>query len=589
MKLANSIVTALIMFAALAPPRPAYAYYDEVHYILTYLIARHAGCTPEQAYRIASADVSVDVAKATEPVQGALPTFTNQTPRWRFHAFRDETADGYSLDLNGNKNLVGRDDSENRRKADQKINAQQVALYTAARDSGNLGVFLHFFQDKVPHQYYSTRGGHWVSPLDTPVPTVGGLTAMNLEILFAQLPSGGTTDWLSYRYKVDPKANDELVVETARSIMEFLAQVSPRQRPPKSVSPDEVKSLLQEVLKKLRDVNKYPEPVLSSDLPTVHRLYDLRAAGKKGTPEEEARFGKHLDGPDLKAARQVINEAMVAARMTEGRIPERPLMYDYDELGGLKDEPAVDVWMRTSASTILPPIPGFLEQPEAARAKDLWVLTGALRVFVQRQDESGKIVPVDVKADLVIKAPVTKAGDTEYVLDRGSVAGGQPAEFAKLPIGDVIVEISAPGFAPKQERVALNRQTTWAKITLAPQEAGFRLRFDLATPEQPGRWKVTFDGKWSIWTLTPVSPGQYQATEDGLGRAKGTASYDNASQTLTLEAVSQDKRYVATYQWNMSKAEGGVTSGTIKFTVHEGKVPPKPVEYVATLEPAPKK
>ena len=110
-----------------------------------------------------------------------------------------------------------------------------------------------------------------------------------------------------------------------------------------------------------------------------------------------------------------------------------------------------------------------------------------------------------------------------------------------------------------------------------------------ALDQQESRWKVTFDGKWSIWTFTLVSPGQYQATEDGLGRAKGTATYDEASQTLTLQAVSQDKRYAATYQWTTSKVDSGVRSGTIKFTVHGGKVPPKPVEYAATLEPAPAK
>src|SRR5260221_411037 len=65
-----SLVLAFLMLIAFTEGR-AYAYYDDVHYALTYVVARHLGYTPLQAYRIASACVSVDYAPETEPVQGS--------------------------------------------------------------------------------------------------------------------------------------------------------------------------------------------------------------------------------------------------------------------------------------------------------------------------------------------------------------------------------------------------------------------------------------------------------------------------------------------------------------------------------------
>jgi hypothetical protein len=103
-------------------------------------------------------------------------------------------------------------------------------------------------------------------------------------------------------------------------------------------------------------------------------------------------------------------------------------------------------------------------------------------------------------------------------------------------------------------------------------------------------WRCDFDGKWSNWTLTLVSPGQYQAAEDRLGKATGRAHYDVATQTLTLWAISRDGRYAATYEWKVKKVEGVVITfekGTIRFTVQGGAVPPNPVEYSATLVRAP--
>ena len=101
----------LLIVVGLMTVQPAAAYYDDVHYALTYYIARQIGYTPEQAYRIASATVSVDWSPETEPVQvawrnenryliinplsGVWQTPTAQEPRWRFHSFRNEIQESH--------------------------------------------------------------------------------------------------------------------------------------------------------------------------------------------------------------------------------------------------------------------------------------------------------------------------------------------------------------------------------------------------------------------------------------------------------------------------------------------------------------
>ena len=92
------LVFAAVLGLSLLAPRPAAAYYDDVHYVLTYYIARQSGYTPLQAHRVASACSMVDWDPDTEPVQPlgqGLLVFTPldgkaQNPRAKFHAMRDD-------------------------------------------------------------------------------------------------------------------------------------------------------------------------------------------------------------------------------------------------------------------------------------------------------------------------------------------------------------------------------------------------------------------------------------------------------------------------------------------------------------------
>ena len=69
--LARLRLAAAAAVCALLLAPPAEAYYDDVHYSLTYYLARAVGYTPEQAHRIANADHSIDYDPDTEPVQQA--------------------------------------------------------------------------------------------------------------------------------------------------------------------------------------------------------------------------------------------------------------------------------------------------------------------------------------------------------------------------------------------------------------------------------------------------------------------------------------------------------------------------------------
>ena len=59
---------ALLVLATVAPG-PALAFYDDVHFGLTYYIARRTGFTPMQALRIAHACSATDFSADSEPTQ----------------------------------------------------------------------------------------------------------------------------------------------------------------------------------------------------------------------------------------------------------------------------------------------------------------------------------------------------------------------------------------------------------------------------------------------------------------------------------------------------------------------------------------
>ncbi len=234
------------------------AFYDDTHYAFTYYMARECGYTPLQAYRMASANLSVDYARATEPVQAINELYTGaavvaggfgpllreaisdraQAPRVAFHAFRDARAP-----------------ARTEATAMAEIALQEAALWKNATDMKNPGVLLHFIQDEPSHAGYASAGGHWVSAaagaeamlraapaasqraLDelarqtgtgAPQAAVPDVSLAALDLLAdPTLPMGATTDFLSHR----PDQTNLMIQKTVDALKRFRAAMSPRQRP----------------------------------------------------------------------------------------------------------------------------------------------------------------------------------------------------------------------------------------------------------------------------------------------------------------------------------------------------------------------
>ncbi|MBI1356371.1 MAG: hypothetical protein GC160_18675 [Acidobacteria bacterium] len=291
---------------------PAGAYYDDVHFHLTYYVARMVGFSPDQAARIAGANVSVDYSQRTEPVQGFWPTAGTQAPRVRFHAFRDENSYPASIG-----------EMEQAAEADRAIRGQQVQLWNTGLEDRNPGAFLHFFQDRWPHHKYGSKGGHWSDSSDT-----FGFGNLAIAVV-ARLPQGGTTDWLSYQQKLSAseqaRSNERLLEDTARALGRFMQMAG--LGTPKTVSAADHR----DVLEALRQANPHPEPIFPADIP---RIGQLTAGIVARTPEDQAKYGKHLDGPDTAAAKQVLDAAL-RARGFADPVPPHHAHYEFNAAGRL--------------------------------------------------------------------------------------------------------------------------------------------------------------------------------------------------------------------------------------------------------------
>ena len=301
--------TVVLLAIAVAP---AGAYYDDVHFHLTYYVARLVGFTPEQASRIASANVSVDYSQPTEPVQGFWPTAATQAPRVRFHAFRDESSFPSSIG-----------DMAQAADADKAIRGQQVKLWSHGLEDKNPGAFLHFFQDRWPHHKYGSKGGHWSDSSDT-----FGFGNLAIAVV-ARLHMGGTTDWLSFQQKLSAseqaRSNERLFEDTAKALGRFM-QLAGAGTPNAVSAADH-----RDVLEALRQANPYPEPIFPAEIP---RIGQLTAGLISRTPEDQQKYGKHLDGPDTAAVKQILDAALRARGIADA-IPPHHARYEFNAEGRL--------------------------------------------------------------------------------------------------------------------------------------------------------------------------------------------------------------------------------------------------------------
>lgn len=219
----RSVIAGTIILAALAAAgMPAWALYDDTHYYLTYVTARLLNYTPEQAYRVAAADLAVDYNATTEGSQMSAEDFIaeadpdtpeRQRVRWAFHAFIP--TDQYP---SGPENEISK-------RAMQIYEKQRETLDALSQRPNNLnpGAELHFEQCYQSHP---------------------GQRGTFERYLKARL----TTDWLSFDSQTASRVAEvtelslygfarealarpqlpNLAVETTDSLVRTLAQAAPR-------------------------------------------------------------------------------------------------------------------------------------------------------------------------------------------------------------------------------------------------------------------------------------------------------------------------------------------------------------------------
>lgn len=384
----------LVVLGGLLGVTPASAYYDDIHYALTYYIARQVGYTPEQAFRIASANVSIDWSDPTEPVQAGISAIyflpRAQEPRWRYHAFRNEILFN---------DAVG--DGRDADAADAMIRGQRTALWDAAAELGNPGIFLHFFHDEIPHAKYGTRAGHW--------PVTEEADVRHHERL--GLTIGGTTDWLSF-WPIE--SNVSLVDQTAALLTSFMSKVSPKQQP-RTID----KASCRALLLALREVNPFPAPLQGRSIDVLRRAKAAGATTVMDTdaavgfvanqndlsPAETDNISRQLRGPALAPAIEKVNEALRRAGMRAEpelpfeTIPTSHRQYQYDAFGRLNGREQINSF----------------------------VLAGTLKVKLVVKDEGEQ--PKTMKVG--VRMAKTRPDDVEYALGDAQVTpGGEPAGSA---------------------------------------------------------------------------------------------------------------------------------------------------------------
>ncbi len=207
-------VGTIAAFAALVA-RPALAYEYDVHFALTYYMARAVGFTPTQSIRIATLDASVDTSEATDPAPTDLSVFSPEKYRVRvtFHAFLDtdrwpnatQPFPPHIVPIGPRlvDPLFAHDFSEANRARGLESAVLGAHVQWAKKNGGNPGVLLHYVQDIYGHWGYGAGGGHAVARSGLPA----GLSGVRAHI----------TDNPAY----EPYSMPEMVAPDVRDAFQF--------------------------------------------------------------------------------------------------------------------------------------------------------------------------------------------------------------------------------------------------------------------------------------------------------------------------------------------------------------------------------
>lgn len=162
---------------------PAFAYEEDTHFLMTYVLCRSVGFTDAEALVVAAVDQGMDDSKATNAHDGGKPQVEEE---WRWH----------SLDQGGKMRAAG-------------IIARRDQYFKEALEETNprnrlirLGIFFHYQQDTWAHRHheksnhlsrdgfttFNTPSGHgpWGSKPDRPpLDPVAALMCLEDGIVFA--------------------------------------------------------------------------------------------------------------------------------------------------------------------------------------------------------------------------------------------------------------------------------------------------------------------------------------------------------------------------------------------------------------------
>lgn len=400
-----------VVFAVVLAPAPANGFYDDVHYVFTYYLARQVGYTHKQAHRIASASVAIDWDPETEPVQAGIRTMHGaagtQKPRWMFHAFRN------SVEFD---DVIG-DGAADGDKADNDIRLQRTQLWLHGVADKNAGACVHFYQDELSHAKFGSKLGH--------VPIFGDSDEYDRHF-HEGLPIGGSTDWLSY---YDEETQMKLARGTANMLTRFMRKVSPHQKP---CDLDEPKC--RAFLRRLCDVNAVPPPLgwKSDEMKVFVRVYakpdtlgywsNSYDFGVKQTRD----IAKHVEGTNLNAAIGVLQEAM-GVRLGDH------WQYNFDEDGRF-----------------------------ASDEKKQYKIVSEIEFEVTKRDVNGNNQPY--KGEVRLRMSKPPPGTTEYLLgDPKPIGTDGKVVFKEIPVGDICAEVlSEKGkLVAKEESVVEYDEIIW--------------------------------------------------------------------------------------------------------------------------------
>lgn len=463
---------ALLLLALTAAPRPAAAYYDDVHYSLTYYLARAIGYTPEQAHRIASANLSIDYDPDTEPVQQEAQfnlwreSFSlnhrifiwvgrerAQRPRIDFHAFMDCLAYPGCL-------------GDERQKAIDVIPTKRNILWDRALSSGNPGAFLHFLMDEIPHAGYPSDNGHW--------------TAFDVAALDG-LPLGAATDYLAFpghhnegwearnrpmiadsiqrlkdfmTHRMNPEARRQYKPGMLPRSPDWINEIRPalaglvaaNSRIPPTITADGLQmvrnsawGLVSAAAKDWSDafLSSLPLASLVRSRPSSEQMRNLREwyqyeAQRVPVAKEELKTESE---PNYGKARAEIDRALKSNLHVTDSIPE-PVMYALTA-EGLPDGSGLDDWVLFGDLTVTLTLTKGGETPRSTSDP----------IFVR-----------------ILGVPDYE-GQDEWEMAKDTT-NGEPVNIAALPVGKAVVEVKYQQQTLLRQAIAISRRKNNVNLTL---------------------------------------------------------------------------------------------------------------------------